>query len=215
MGPQIQKISSGEAVFHAHFQIKIPLQKIPFSHTFSRGKFSNCSKCQTNPRNGFFRVSWYCQTYFEPLTPLNGCVIPFSDFKKCMHSTAAEKCTPVPSLTSAPPKWPKSKNRILRLYPNWLVLYHGSWPPGGIWGCLGVFGGLNTCFTVQNHYFSSPKVPWGPYEATMRPKLPKIAKSENRQIARVLWLLGHASCLLTLTRYLGVFEGVWGYNCVF
>ena len=29
----------------------------------------------------------------------------------------------------------------IRFCGNWLgcVLYHGSWPPGGIWGCLGVF----------------------------------------------------------------------------
>ena len=49
MGPQIQKISSREAVFHTNKQIKIPLQKIPFSHTFSRAKFQTALNAKLTP----------------------------------------------------------------------------------------------------------------------------------------------------------------------
>ena len=52
-----------------------------------------------------------------------------------------------------------------------MVLYHGSRPPRGIWGCLGVFGGINTCFRMQNHSFSSPKLSFeDPEDAQNRKK---------------------------------------------
>ena len=113
------------------------------------------------------------------------------------------------------PKCSKSQNQKIDkslVYCDCLVMHHVCWPLLAIWGCLRAFGATIACFRTQNHvFFTLNTARWGPYEA----KMPKISKSENQQIAHVLWLLGHASCLLTLTRYLGVFDSVWGYNCVF
>ena len=47
-------------------------------------------------------------------------------------------------------------------------------------GCLGVFGGINTCFRMQNHSFSSPKLSFeDPEDAQNRKKIEILTKNSK------------------------------------
>ena len=51
-----------------------------------------------------------------------------------------------PRMGDIPQNTPKSKIAHIAVYSDWMVMGRGCNPPGGIWGCLGVFRSTKESF---------------------------------------------------------------------